>query len=933
MPHKKDKKLQSENAIAVIGISGRFPEAKNIDAFWENLCKGKESISTFSDEELLQNGVSQSQFNSSSYVRARGVLENVEGFDAEFFSIPPTEAQVMDPQHRLFLECSWEALEDAGYDPNRFSGKIAVFGGASRSTYFLHHLLLNPNISGAAEDPLCRIGNENDCLATRVAYKLNLKGPSLTVQTACSSSLVSICLACNSLLNHQCDMALAGGVSIFSPQQRGYMYQKDMIFSPDGHCCPFDASAQGTVPGNGGGVVILKRLENAIADQDHIYAVIRGYAINNDGHEKMGFSAPSVQGQADAIASAIEMAGIDPATINYVEAHGTGTAIGDPIEIKALSKVLGVFTRNAKKKCCIGSVKSNIGHLMEASGIAGFMKTIMILKNRKIPPTLHFKKLNPYVDLQDAFYINSKLEEWNEETLIRAGVSSFGFGGTNAHIVLEESPKLVSSDLGDSLQILPISAKTPQALETLALQLGQFLQNNPDLSLPDIAYTLQVGRKEWKYRKAFVCRNIQQAISSLLSASPSIFPKDTQEKAKLASHAESWVSGNSIDWEKLHILTKPRRISLPTYPFERKRFWVDILQAQVKEAKQVVNYTPHEDSIEEVEEKLMVLWKYLLGCEQIDRRDDFFNLGGESLLALKMLAQIEKTMNITVSLQTLYKASTITQLARVIFLKSTIDDSNIAQLKNGNSADFPLFLIHPIEGTVFCYAQLAQKMNIKGSIFGIPANESANEPQTIEEIANSYIEKVKKIQPLGPYFLFGASFGGLVAYEMAQQLKKHGDSIGMLAMLDIINPSSQNVKKDTFRDMQISLLKLLEGKKNATTNHETLSDQELANRIGSLIGLNLMPKEQKEKMMTHINRHLHSIQKYQPIPYDGEIVFFELNDQSFQDTPLWTSWEHLAKHKIKVVNLEGNHLNILQHPFNQNLARHLESYIADSSHE
>jgi len=927
-----------ENGIAVIGISGRFPGANDIDSFWANLCQGKESISTFADDELLRSGVSQSQFKSSSYVRARGVLENVEGFDADFFSIPYAEAQLMDPQHRLFLECCWEALENAGYDPDRFPGKIGVFGGASRSTYFLHHLHSNPNITEAAKEYLCRIGNENDYFTTRVSYKLNLKGSSLSVQTACSSSLVSVCIACNHLLSHQCDMAIAGGASVFSPQQSGYTYQKEMIFSPDGHCCPFDANAKGTVPGNGVGVIVLKRLENAIADRDHIYAVIRGYAINNDGREKMGFSAPSVQGQADAVASAINMAGIDSTTISYVEAHGTGTSIGDPIEIKALSKAFGVSANSEKMKCCIGSVKGNIGHLMEASGIAGFIKAVMVLKNRKIPPTLHFTKLNPYIDfMEGGFYVNSDLEEWKESPWPRrAGVSSFGFGGTNAHIILEESPKSVSDESKNRVQILPISAKTPQALETLAFQLGKFLQNNPKLSLSDVAYSLQVGRKEWKYRKAFVCSDIQQAISLLLGTySPAPF-SDSQEKTRLDLLAKSWMSCISIDWEKLHIHTKPYRVPLPTYPFERKRCWIDLSKEHIEESKQAVNYISYEDPVEVIEEKLISIWKTLLGCEQIDRQDDFFNLGGESLLALQVLAQIEKVLGAVLSLESFYKAPTIAQLSRVISLKSTVDSSNIIQLKHGDTSS-PLFLIHPIEGSIFCYGQLARKLNFKGSIFGIQASEPIEEPQTIEEIARSYIREIKKIQQSGPYFLFGASFGGLVAYEMTQQLKKNGDSVAMLAMLDVFNPSHESVKKDTFRDVQTSLLELFEDKKISTSTLRALSNQELSDRIGSLMGLNLLPKEQKEKMMTHINRHLYSIQKYEIKPYDGEIVFFEMNERvfSFKDTPFWTSWANFAKRGIKIVNLEGNHLNMLQHPYHENLAKHLEVHIAEAlrSHE
>ena len=914
-----------DNRIAIVGISGRFPGAKGVESFWENLCQKKESIATFNDEELLQSGISQSQIQSSSYVRARGVLDHVEDFDADFFSIPFKEAQLMDPQHRHLLECCWEAMEDAGYDPERFHGKIGVFAAASRSAYFLNHLYSNSNISQSALEFLLRTGNENDYLTTRVSYKLNLKGPSLSVQTACSSALVAVCVSCNHLLSHQCDMAIAGAVSIFSPQQSGYLYQKEMIFSPDGHCRPFDVNANGTVPGNGAGIIVLKRLADAITDKDHIYAVIRGYAINNDGHEKLGFSAPSIQGQADAIASAIRMAEIDPTTIGYVETHGTGTAIGDPIEIKALSKALAGSKTDRKTKCCIGSVKGNIGHLMEASGIAGLIKAILTLKHRKIPPTLHFTEPNTHIDFTDGtFYINSELEEWSENHWPRrAGVSAFGFGGTNAHIILEESPKSVSNDSQDSLQILPISARTPQALEMLAVQLGEFLQKNASLSLADIAYTLQMGRKEWKCRKAFICNDLQEAISLLLGKSSSECILDNQEKIQLDHLAKSWVSGALIDWEALHSAQRSR-IPLPTYPFERKRCWIDPLK--ISNEEMTIKYTPAIDSIEEIEKKLITIWKTLLGCNQIDRKDNFFDLGGESLLALQILNQIEATIGVSLSLQSLYQAPTIMQLAQVISLKAPLHNSNVVQLKNGD-ASCPLFMIHPIQGTIFCYEQLIRKMNFKGSIFGIQANESS-ENLTIEEMASAYIQEIKRFQKSGPYFLFGASFGGIVAYEMALQLKRNGDLVSLLGMLDVINPSSELVKKDNLRDMQAYLLQLFEGKKIPTAALNMLSDQELSDRMGVSIGLNLLGKKQQEKIMSRINKHLYAILQYEPKQYDGEIIFFEMNEGfSASDTLLWVTWKDFAKQGIKNIVLEGNHLNMLQKP--ESLAKHLEQYLTN----
>ncbi|MBW4454431.1 MAG: SDR family NAD(P)-dependent oxidoreductase [Nostoc indistinguendum CM1-VF10] len=506
----------SMEGIAMIGISGRFPGANNVKEFWHNLQAGIESISQLADEELLSAGIAPSCLDDNNYVKASGVLEDIDLFDAAFFDFNPKEAEITDPQHRLFLECAWEALESAGYDSNRCESRIGVYAGASLNNYLSFDL--NSDQVGSAQSYQKLIGNDKDFLSTRVSYKLNLTGPSLTVQTACSTSLVAINLACQSLINYQCDMALGGGVSIRVPHKTGYLYQPGGTLSPDGHCRAFDAQAQGTTVGNGVGVVLLKRLDDAIADGDHIYAVIKGWAINNDGSVKVGYTAPSIDGQAEAIAEAIMLAGVEPETISYIEAHGTGTTLGDPIEIAALTKV---FRSSTDKKgfCAIGSVKTNIGHLDAASGVTGLIKTALALKNQQIPPSLNFEQPNPQIDFDNSpFYVNTKLTQWKQElSPHRAGVSSLGMGGTNAHVVLEEAPIQVRSQKSKvkSQYLLCLSAKTESALETATDNLAQHLIQHPDLNLADVAYTLQVGRKEFNHRRILVCRDIQDAVNTL----------------------------------------------------------------------------------------------------------------------------------------------------------------------------------------------------------------------------------------------------------------------------------------------------------------------------------------------------------------------------------------------------------------------------------
>ena len=529
LPKIGAERMVSSNAsgslegIAIIGMAGRFPGAKNIQEFWDNLKAGVESISFFSDEELAASGVDVAEVTDDpTYVRARGILPDADLFDAAFFGVYAKEAELMDPQGRVMLECAWQALEDAGYDPETYAGTIGVYAGVSTSNaYFLKNLYPNRRSIEAVKSFQTLVNNEPDSLTMRISYKLNLTGPSVTVLTTCSSSLVAVYHACQNLLHGQCDMVLVGGVCITLPQKRGYWYQEGGMDSRDGHCRPFDENASGTVFGNGAGMVVLKRLRDAVSDGDHIYAVIKGIAVNNDGSSKGSYAAPSVDGQAKVIALAHADAGVDPESISYVEAHGTATPTGDPIEVAGLTKA---FRNKTDKKafCALGSVKSNVGHLDSAAGITGLIKTALSLKHRTLPPTLHFTKPNPKLNLGESpFYVNDKSTEWKVEKTPRlAGLNSFGVGGTNAHAVLQEAPPIDPSGGSRSWQILLLSAKTDTALEKATSNLAEFLKSNPELNLADAAYTLQVGRRAFDHRRAVLCKDLNDAVSKLQSLDP-----------------------------------------------------------------------------------------------------------------------------------------------------------------------------------------------------------------------------------------------------------------------------------------------------------------------------------------------------------------------------------------------------------------------------
>ena len=601
-------------SIAIIGLSCRCPGARNADLFWENIAGGVESITPLSDQELLDAGVSPLLLSDPRYVKVANLIDEVDTFDAELFGITPREAEAMNPQHRVLLECAWEALEHAGYGNSSRDTKIGVFVGESLSNYSTFNLFSRTEPGSQARYLQNLVGNDKDFLATYISYKLNLRGPSLGVQTACSTSLVSVSLACQYLLSYGADMALAGGITIRLPQKSGYLHEPGSIFSPDGHCRSFAADSQGTVFGSGAGIVVLKRLDDAIEDRDNILAVIKGSAVNNDGSIKAGFTAPGLDGQAEVIAMAMAMAGIPAESIGYVEAHGTGTPIGDPIEVAALTQAFRQST-DRKGFCALGSVKTNVGHLESAAGVASLIKTVYALKNKQLPPSLHFHKANPEINFPDSpFYVNTKLSPWASNGYPRrAGVSSFGIGGTNAHVILEEPPARVPevNAAERPLHILALSAGSTKALRELAERYRDHLKRNPGVSLPDLCFTANTGRVHLDHRLAAVAISTAQLCQQLdgyvdgkgvpgltpgngeISSRTRVFFDPSDRTASDAGDdlvlqlipdpdwprllnrlARLYVEGAEVEWSGFDQDRHRFRVELPTYPFQRKRYWL-----------------------------------------------------------------------------------------------------------------------------------------------------------------------------------------------------------------------------------------------------------------------------------------------------------------------------------------------------------------------
>ena len=563
-------KNSNENDIAIVGIACRLPGAATAEEFWENLVSGKVSIDRDWTDCSPEN---------PRTVYARGRIPDFDKFDAAFFNVTPSEASLIDPQQRVFLECAWHALEDAGVRRQGAGQKVGVYAGGSLSSYLVNEIIPRPDVR---ENYLSYLGNQPDLLALRVAFKLNLQGPAVTVQTACSTSLVAVHLACQSLLLGECDIAIAGGVSIKTDGEKGYIYERNGILSPDGSCRPFDARANGTVFSDGAAVVVLKRLDAAIANNDRIYSVVKGSSINNDGASKVSFTAPSAEGQASVIKDAHNLAEVAPRDISYIEAHGTGTALGDPVEISGLQEV---FEAQGDTPLAIGSVKANIGHLDAAAGVAGLIKTCLMLKHRHIPPQPGFERLNPEISFaKGTFYVPDAPSSWGSPTgVLRAGVSSFGVGGTNAHVVLESPPaapleNYTTVSQGSTIHILPLSAKSKNALVKSVIRLRNFLRSNQDCEMEDIAYSLQRRCSDFPFRTAFLVGDGESLFKLLDEWTEGQLDGVSCLGKSLApsqlAHIEAWCQSDSMAWDNRWNIDGGKMISLPSYPFEKVKHWI-----------------------------------------------------------------------------------------------------------------------------------------------------------------------------------------------------------------------------------------------------------------------------------------------------------------------------------------------------------------------
>lgn len=767
--------------IAIIGMAGRFPGAETPTEMYYNLLKGINSI------KKLPN---QFCFNKNNYVDYAATIKDVDLFDADFFKFSVRDAELTDPQQRLFLECAYMALENAGCRTQDESNIIGIFGSSSISTYLLNNIITSKIFSKSGLDYSIQIGNDKDFLCTRVAYKLGLTGPAVTIQTACSSSLVAVHMACQSIILGECNIALAGGVSISIPQNIGYEYKEGSTFSVNGECRPFDKNASGMVNGNGCGIVVLKKLSQAIEEKDYIYAVIDSSAINNDGNRKVGFTAPSVRGQKNVIERALSKANITCDDICFVEAHGTGTRLGDPIEIRALSQA---FRTNKKQYCAIGSVKANIGHLDAAAGVTGLIKAALSLKNGIIPLNINYTESNEQIDFANTpFYVNTK-NVYLKERDKYACVSSFGMGGTNAHIILEKYCGNTESNYKNHYFLIPISAKTLSDLNEYKYKILEYIEKaKTNVSFGNFAYSLCCGRNFYNYRECYIAHDFNE-LKWEIENNETTTAECYQNTSMLLEQAHKWEEGNSINFASQFksIINNINKIPIPSYPFHKQRYWIDTQKQDIQrmDNEKVTGYNGEDN----IRTRIIKIWKEVLMDQSIDLNDDFFDKGGESLLAIDLVDELSSAFNLKLPVDFLIEYSTPAAIAEYIESEQKKNKkrfSNIYKLAEGNNGK-NIFMIHAAGGSIYGYKQLVKYLKTKYTVYAIAYDNTYQfKENSIECVAQRYIEEIKSIQPDGEYYLGGYSFGGNVALEMALQLENNGDVVKDIIMIDSLVPET-----------------------------------------------------------------------------------------------------------------------------------------------
>ncbi|MDI5966482.1 beta-ketoacyl synthase N-terminal-like domain-containing protein [Streptantibioticus silvisoli] len=780
-------------AAAVIGMAGRFPGAADPDALWSMLAAGNEAVRRFTPAELRAAGVAGETLADPGYVPFGADLSGIEDFDAAFFGITPADARLTDPQHRVLLECVWAALEDAGTPPTAHGGRIGVFASTSLSSYLLHHVLRHPDHRDQAFSYPVLLGNDKDFLATRISYALDLHGPSVSVQSACSSSLVAVDQACAALRAGRCDVAVAGGVSVFTPQTVGHRHLSGGTYSRDGHCRPFDAAASGMVRGSGCGVVVLKRLDDALADRDHIHAVVAGTAVNNDGRTKAAYTAPSAEGQHEVIRACLDACAVPASRIGYVEAHGTGTYLGDPIEVAALHRAYR-DGGDPPHACALGSVKANIGHLDAAAGVTGLIKTVLVLRHQAIPPQINFTEPNPELRLHETpFTVTTHLVR-PARPLLAAAVTSLGIGGTNAHCVLTPAPAPPGRPPAPAgAYTLRLSAPDEDRVRDAAGDLLAHLERHPGTRLDDLAHTLAHGRLPLDHRTAVTASTVREAVARL---------RDLRDGTPAGP--------GTPDPGRVGDTSHARTVRLPGIRLRRERHWIEAgSPAPPARAANPQDPGAPADPVEAAAE----VFRTRLGVAAVGPDDDFFALGGDSLHAIEAVDALNRHLGTHLSLERFTSLRTPRQVAR--WCDEPHDDQDtMVVVKEGAPGHErgPVFLIHPSGGTIAFAQALARHTTDTSPVHAIRYPAALRETlTTVARMARHYVRLIRRAQPHGPYRIGGYSLGGSIALEAARLLTDSGEYVEQVLLWDTRPPGAQPaaLPEQDFRDLFPGLLRLM----------------------------------------------------------------------------------------------------------------------------